>query len=93
MAKPAVLPRLEVMSVLDEIQTLLEHLQNAGVAAATDRALLAAACRFVAVAHRGMRRRVSSVPYIVHPLGVAALLAECGYGTEMVVAGLLHDVN
>ena len=32
------------------------------------------------------------MPYIDHPLTVAALLIENGYGDEVLAAALLHDV-
>jgi len=42
-------------------------------------------------AHSGQRRR-SGEPYIVHPIGVAEVLAELGMDTATIVAALLHDV-
>ncbi len=42
-------------------------------------------------AHGGQKRR-SGEPYIVHPVGVAELLAELGMDTPTIVAALLHDV-
>ncbi len=58
---------------------------------ASDVRRIAAARRCAEVAHRGMRRKVSGLPYIIHPLGVAVLLAAAGYGIDLVIAGLLHD--
>ncbi|ADP80375.1 RelA/SpoT family protein [Pseudofrankia inefficax] len=40
--------------------------------------------------HHGQMRR-SGDPYIVHPLGVAEILAELGVDTTTLVASLLHD--
>ncbi|MEE1075841.1 MAG: bifunctional (p)ppGpp synthetase/guanosine-3',5'-bis(diphosphate) 3'-pyrophosphohydrolase [Acutalibacteraceae bacterium] len=40
----------------------------------------------------GDQRRVSGVPYILHPTSVACILVELGMDTETVVAALLHDV-
>lgn len=40
----------------------------------------------------GDQRRVSGVPYILHPTSVACILVELGMDTESVVAALLHDV-
>ncbi|MGH3664583.1 MAG: RelA/SpoT family protein [Egibacteraceae bacterium] len=42
-------------------------------------------------AHAGQRRQ-SGEPYIIHPVGVAELLAELGMDTPTIVAALLHDV-
>jgi len=40
--------------------------------------------------HRGQMRR-SGDPYIIHPLGVAEILADLGVDTTTLVGGLLHD--
>lgn len=40
----------------------------------------------------GDQRRVSGVPYILHPTSVACILVELGMDTESIVAALLHDV-
>lgn len=40
----------------------------------------------------GDQRRVSGVPYILHPTSVACILADLGMDTETIVAALLHDV-
>ncbi len=42
------------------------------------------------VAH-GDQRRVSGVPYILHPTSVACILADMGMDTDSIVAALLHD--
>jgi len=42
-------------------------------------------------AHQGQKRQ-SGEPYIIHPVGVAELLAELGMDTPTIVAALLHDV-
>jgi (p)ppGpp synthase/HD superfamily hydrolase len=44
-------------------------------------------------AHAGQIRNGSGgMPYVEHPRTVAALLAEHGYGEEVLAAALLHDV-
>jgi (p)ppGpp synthase/HD superfamily hydrolase len=50
----------------------------------------------LSVAHRAhdgyVRNASGGRPYIDHPVGVAELLAGCGFGEEVLAAGLLHDV-
>jgi (p)ppGpp synthase/HD superfamily hydrolase len=41
--------------------------------------------------HAGQTRKTSSVPYIAHLLGVAALVIEDGGSEDEAVAALLHD--
>jgi (p)ppGpp synthase/HD superfamily hydrolase len=41
--------------------------------------------------HRRQRRKTSGVPYIGHPLGVAALVIEDGGSESETIAALLHD--
>ena len=50
-----------------------------------------AAYEFADKAH-GDQRRVSGVPYILHPTSVACILADMGMDTDSLVAALLHDV-
>ncbi len=50
-----------------------------------------AAYEFADKAH-GDQRRVSGVPYILHPTSVACILADMGMDTDALVAALLHDV-
>lgn len=38
------------------------------------------------------QRRLSGVPYILHPTSVACIVAEHGMDTQTIVAALLHDV-
>jgi (p)ppGpp synthase/HD superfamily hydrolase len=46
---------------------------------------------FAAAAHAGQRRK-DGQPFIAHPVAVARLLVDRGYGEQTVAAGLLHDV-
>lgn len=54
---------------------------------AIDRALA-----FAATAHRTQTRKGTETPYIMHPVHVAMILMRHGFGEEVVMAGLLHDV-
>ncbi len=42
--------------------------------------------------HHGQTRRVTGVPYIVHPYAVGFLLAHFTDDESVIIAGLLHDV-
>jgi len=50
------------------------------------------ALRWAAVRHDGQTRRGSNAPYVEHLLAVALILDRMGFGEEVVIAGLLHDV-
>lgn len=54
--------------------------------------LLKEAVDFAAKAHQGQFRKVGKEPYIVHPIGVALILAKLGCNDQIIAAGLLHDV-
>ena len=56
-----------------------------------DMELIERAYRLAEKAH-GAQKRLSGEPYIIHPLNVAAILAELGMDSESIAAGLLHDV-
>src|SRR5262249_45800985 len=55
-----------------------------------DLGLIRRSYEFAAKAHDGQLRR-SGDPYVVHPLGVAATIAELKLDVPSVCAGLLHD--
>jgi (p)ppGpp synthase/HD superfamily hydrolase len=42
--------------------------------------------------HAGQTRKGSYVPYIVHPMGVAAIVAQYGGSDALICAALFHDV-
>ncbi len=42
--------------------------------------------------HLGQTRKADGLPYIVHPFGVAWILANYTADEEIVISGLLHDV-
>ncbi|GHU83378.1 GTP pyrophosphokinase [Clostridia bacterium] len=46
----------------------------------------------LALEAHGDQRRVSGVPYILHPTSVACILVDLGMDSESVIAALLHDV-
>ena len=41
--------------------------------------------------HRGMKRKTSDVPYIVHPMSVAVILMKSMASEDLITAGLLND--
>lgn len=46
---------------------------------------------FAVRAHQGMRRKSEEVPYIAHPLEVAAICASMTADAEVLAAAVLHD--
>src|SRR3954468_3803444 len=56
----------------------------------SDLNLIRKAYEFSERAHSGQIRR-SGDPYIIHPLGVAAILAELRLDVSTIATGLLHD--
>jgi (p)ppGpp synthase/HD superfamily hydrolase len=42
--------------------------------------------------HAGQTRKGGSIPYIVHPIGVAAVVAQYGGDNTLICAALFHDV-
>jgi guanosine-3',5'-bis(diphosphate) 3'-pyrophosphohydrolase len=62
-------------------------------AAAERSPLVHAALEKARIAHQGQVRNGSGgMPYVEHPITVAARLDEHGYGDEVLAAALLHDV-
>ncbi|GLQ55330.1 HD domain-containing protein [Devosia nitrariae] len=57
-------------------------------------ATVAEALAFARDAHarQGQKRKYSDMPYIVHPIAVAELVASVPHREEMISAALLHDV-
>ncbi len=72
-----------------ELIPLLEKVQSYNKQA--DFLAIEKAYLYAARAHAG-QLRASGEDYIVHPLGVATILAELGLDTDTLVAALLHDV-
>lgn len=72
-----------------ELLPLLEKVQSYNKQA--DFLRIEQAYLYAARAHAG-QLRASGEDYIIHPLGVAVILAEIGLDTDTIVAALLHDV-
>lgn len=47
---------------------------------------------FAAVAHSGMTRKGSRIPYLAHPIEAASIVAEMTDDEELIAAAVLHDV-
>jgi (p)ppGpp synthase/HD superfamily hydrolase len=43
-------------------------------------------------AHAGQVRKHDSSPYVVHPIMVARIIEQAGFGEVIIAAGLVHDV-
>lgn len=71
-------------SVDDLLKIIKSYLPNA------DLEIVSRAYKFSETAHSGQIRR-SGEPYISHPLGVAAILAELQLDVPSIITGLLHD--
>lgn len=57
-----------------------------------DNTRLEMAVRYAAECHKGQTRKGSNIPFIMHPLEVKEILSEMGADTNLMIAGLLHDV-
>jgi (p)ppGpp synthase/HD superfamily hydrolase len=51
-----------------------------------------AALRFARRVHLGQHRKQSHEQYVEHPIAVAGLLSDAGFGGDVIVAAYLHDV-
>lgn len=56
------------------------------------RELLNSALQFAAEHHAAQSRKTSGVPYILHPMEVAAIIGTLINDEEVMAAGVLHDV-
>ncbi len=50
------------------------------------------ALRRAAYWHRAQTRKATDIPYIQHPVAVAMIVDRLGFGEDVVIAALLHDV-
>ncbi len=69
---------------------LTDILNSLGSISPSNRALILRAYDFAYETHKG-QMRLSGEPYIIHPLAVAAILAEQDADAKTIAAGLLHD--
>ena len=72
-----------------DFQELLGILSRSGNS--YDMEKIKAAYEFAEKSH-GDQRRVSGIPYILHPTSVACIIAELGLDTDSICGSLLHDV-
>lgn len=90
----AVLARLPVfelgLQVPDRLQSLIAALKRERDAPKVDVKAVVRAYQVADAAHEGQCRK-SGEPFIMHPIGVAELLAELGMDTAGICAALLHD--
>ena len=76
-------------SALDRLQE--EFFSRIGAYSASEQELIRRAVDWASELHKG-QLRASGEPYIIHPLQVAAILAQLKMDASTIIAGLLHDV-
>ena len=81
--------RLPLPSALLTAEELIERIRAYNPA--TDAALIRKAYHYARAAHEG-QTRASGEPYIIHPVAVAAILADLRMDDLSIAAALLHDV-
>ena len=69
-----------------ELKNILERSENT-----YDMEKITKAYKLAEKSH-GDQRRVSGIPYILHPTSVACIVAELGMDTDSICGALLHDV-
>lgn len=69
-----------------ELKNILERSENS-----YDMEKITKAYKLAEKSH-GDQRRVSGIPYILHPTSVACIVAELGMDTDSICGALLHDV-
>ena len=68
--------------------TFMTALQKRSIS--EDMPLIQEAITYADIQHKEQKRKDGS-PYIIHPLAVAAIVAEFGLDTDAIIAALLHD--
>jgi len=76
--------RANILRYMTELSPKLEYLD------VSNREKVLSALEVADLAHHGQLRR-SGEPYIIHPIAVAAILADMQMDRDTVIAGLLHD--
>lgn len=46
---------------------------------------------FATMKHKEQKRKGTDIPYIVHPMEVMQILTSMNCGTDVIIAGILHD--
>ena len=77
------------MTHYNDYEKLVELMKNSGYKFDFER--IDKAYHFALDAHKD-QRRVSGLPYILHPTSVACILVGLGMDTDSIIAALLHDV-
>ena len=47
---------------------------------------------YAAKKHNGQVRKIGKIPYIIHPLEVASIIATMTGDEDIIIAGILHDI-
>ena len=81
MRHPAVSKELKIADLVDKVQSYYP---------AADVELIRKAYDFSAKVHQG-QKRLSGEPYLIHPMAVAAVIADLKMDVPSVIGGLLHD--
>lgn len=79
----------QIKEIHEKYSRIIKTMHAHGVM--TDTKLINDAFQFAMEKHKGALRK-DKVPYILHPIAVAQILADLGFESDLVAAALLHDV-
>lgn len=79
----------QIKEIHEKYGRIIKTMHAHGVMA--DTKLINDAFQFAMEKHKGALRK-DKVPYILHPIAVAQILADLGFESDLVAAALLHDV-
>lgn len=79
----------QIKEIHEKYSRIIKTMHTHGVM--TDTKLINDAFQFAMEKHKGVLRK-DKVPYILHPIAVAQILADLGFESDLVAAALLHDV-